>query len=195
VTEDELRELAGYPGPPEVTFAGQQWKVRSDPLAALLRYVLADIKAKPEEDAEGPALAAMHRLLEDCLVDFPAFSAAAFTAKVTFDDIQAVAKAVIEYTCARNFWPAMRLLGYLAGSLEEIDGNLLRTSARGLTSLTAREACNLALAVCLEGRDEESRQEFFIDLSYEGSPEAEALAALREYKAAQAAAAEASDGE
>jgi hypothetical protein len=173
VTEDELRELAGYPGPPEVTFAGQQWKVRSDPLAALLRYVLADIKAKPEEDAESPALAAMHRLLEDCLVDFAAFSAAAFAAKVTFDDIQAVAKAVIEYTCARNFWPA----------------------TRGLTSLTAREACNLALAVCLEGRDEESRQEFFIDLSYEGSPEAEALAALREYKAAQAAAAEASDGE
>jgi hypothetical protein len=183
VTEDELRELAGYAGPPEITFAGQQWKIRSDPLAALLRYVLADLQSKPEEEQEGVALAAMHRLLEDCLVDFAGFSAAAFTAKASFDDIQAVAKAVVEYTCARNFWPAMRLLGYLAGSLEEIDGGLLRTSARGLTSLTAREACNLALAICLEGRDEEARQEFFVDLSYEGSPEADALAALREYKA------------
>jgi len=39
------------------------------------------------------------------------------------------------------------------------------------------------------------REEFFIDLNYEGSPEAEALAALREYRAAQAAAAEeAGDG-
>jgi hypothetical protein len=46
------------------------------------------------------------------------------------------------------------------------------------------------LATCLEGRDADSREEFFIDLSYEGSPEAEALAALREYRAAQ----EAGDG-
>lgn len=186
MTEDELRELAGYPGPPEITFAGMQWKIRSDPLAALLRYVLADMKSKPEGDDDGrKSLAAMHQLLEDCLVDFTAFSAAAFMAKVTFEDVQAAARALIEYTCARNFWPAMRLLGYLAGSLEEIDGTLLRTSARGLTSLTAREACNLVLATCLEGRDADSREEFFIDLSYEGSPEAEALAALREYRAAQ----------
>ena len=82
---------------------------------------------------------------------------------------------MIELTCARGFWPAMRLLGFLAGSLEEIDGQLLRSSGRGIASFTAREACNLALAICLDGRDEESRQEFYDDLNYEGSPDAEAL--------------------
>ena len=185
MTEDELRELAGHGGAAEVTFAGQQWKIAGDPLFALLRYALAGTSARPEGDDSGASLAALHQMMEGCLVDFAAFSEAALATKAGLEEVQAAARTVIELSCARGFWPALRLLGYLASSLEEIDGQLLRSTGRGLTSLTAREACNLALAICLDGRDEEARQEFFADLNYEGSPEAEALAALREYKAAQ----------
>ena len=68
MTEDELRELRGYGGPPEIAFAGEQWKIRPDGLAALLRYTLAP----RDEDSEWAALNALHRLLEDCITDFPA---------------------------------------------------------------------------------------------------------------------------
>ncbi len=183
MTEDELRELAGYGGAAEVSFAGQQWKIADDPLFALLRYALAGVKAEPDDASE--SFAALYRLLEGCLADFAGFSEAAFTAKSSLEDVQAAGRCVVEHCCARGYWPALRLLGVLASSLEEIDGTLLRMTGRGLSTLTAREACNLALATCLEGRDEEAREEFFIDLNYEGSPEAEALAALKEYREQQ----------
>jgi len=195
VTEDEIRELAGYGGPLEAEFAGQRFRIRDDCLAALLTYATAGLKAEPDSDDDPTrALGALYLLLEQCLASFQAFSAAAQEAKADLDDIQAVARRVVELSCARGFWPSMRLLGFIASSLDEFDGMSLRGSGRGLTRLTAREACNLALAICLDGRDEESRQEFFDDLNYEGSPDAEALAAMRKWKAEQEAAAEAASG-
>jgi hypothetical protein len=54
--------------------------------------------------------------------------------------------------------------------------------------LSAREACNLALAILLDGRDEEDRAIFLQDLNYEGNPDAEAMALVRQMQAARAAA-------
>lgn len=113
----------------------------------------------------------------------------AFGAKADIEQIVAVSHQAVEFYCARNYWPAMRLIGYVADSLEEMDGNLLRDGGRGLASLTAREACNLALAVCLDGRSEEDRDIFLEDLNYEGNPEAEALALVRQMQADSKAAA------
>jgi hypothetical protein len=191
MTEDELRELRGYGGPPEITFAGEQWKIRPDGLAPLLRYTLAD----RDEGSEWAALNALYRLLEDCITDFPAFSYAATSAKAEVAEMQSAAEKLFEFYCARNFWPASRLIGIFGGRLDEIDGQLLRSSGRGVASLSAREACNLTLAICLEGRDEDSREEFFIDLEYEGNPDQEALALVRQMKADRAAAAEGADDE
>jgi hypothetical protein len=138
-------------------------------------------------------MSALYRLLEDCVIDFAGFSAAAFDAKAEVEEMQDLAKKLTEFYCARNFWPASRLIGYVAGSLDEMDGQMLRSSGRGLASLSAREACNLALAMCLEGRDEDGRQEFLIDLDYEGNPDAEALELVRQMKEARAAAAAAAE--
>lgn len=191
MTEDELRELRGYGGPPEIAFAGEQWKIRPDGLAALLRYTLAP----RDEDSEWAALNALYRLLEDCITDFAAFSHSAFSAKAEVAEMQAVAEKLFGFYCARDFWPASRLIGILAGRLDEIDGQLLRSSGRGVASLSAREACNLTLAICLDGRDEDSREEFFVDLEYEGNPDEEAMALVRQMQADRKAreAAEADD--
>lgn len=197
MTEDEIRELMGFGGPREIVFAGQQWKIRDDCLSPLLIYAQSGIKAGPEGKG-GDGLAALHQLFESCLVDFAAFSLAAYESKATLDEVQAVGRRIVELSCARGFWPSMRLLSYIIASLAEFDGMVLRSGGRGLAGLSAREACNLALAICLDGRDDESREEFFTDLNYEGSPDAEALAALRQMqaarKAAEEAAKEAGDG-
>lgn len=193
MTEDEIRELMGFGGPREVGFAGQQWKIHGDCLFPLLLYARAGLKSGPEGN-EANGLAALHELLEGTLVDFAGFSTAAYLAKADLEDIQALGRRVVELSCARGFWPSMRLLGYIASSLDEFDGLSLRGSGRGIAGLSAREACNLALAICLDGRDEEARESFFEDLNYEGSPDAEALAMLREYQAQQKAAAEAANG-
>lgn len=179
MTEDELRALKGYGGPPEITFAGQQWQIRKDGLAPLLRYALAP----RDEDSTWASLDALYRLLEDCITDFGGFTHAAFAAKAELEEMQGVAEKLHEFYCARGFWPASRLIGTIAGRLDEIDGQLLRSSGIGLAGLSAREACNLALAICLEGRNEDGREDFFSDLEYEGSPDADALAMVRQMRA------------
>lgn len=194
MTEDEIRELMGYGGPREIEFAGQQWKIRDDILAPLLTYAKASLKSGMEGD-ETEGLAALHLLLEGCLVSFGEFSRAAYDAKADLEDIQDIGRRLVEVACARGFWPSMRLLGYIIGSMDEFDGLSLKATGRGIAHLSAREACNLAMAICLEGRDEEDRQTFFDDLNYEGSPDAEALVKLREYQAQQKALGEAEVGE
>lgn len=186
ITEQEMRELAGVPAEPEISFLGEPHKIREDGLAALLRYAGAG--------ADGDGMAAAHRLLEDCLIDFPAFAAAALEGKAEAEDIQAAVRQLTEFYCARKYWPAMRLIGYVADKLAEMDGQLIRASALGIASLSAREACNLALAVCLDGLSGDDRELFFEDLEYEGNPEADAMEKVRQMQADAAARAEAADG-
>lgn len=176
MNEAELRDLAGVPPEPEVRFLGQAWKIRDDGLAPLIRYILATRSDNPEEPV---SLSAVHRLLEDCVIDFSAFSNAAIDGRAGLSDLLPVVDGLVRFYCCRNPWPALRLLGYVAGSLDELDGQLIRAGGRGLAQLSAREACNVALAACLDGRNEEDRDIFLEDLNYEGSPEAEALAQLR----------------
>lgn len=185
MTEEELRELAGYGGPAEVSFLGETWKLHGDGLAALIRYARA-------ATLEGGALAAAYRFLAGTITDFTAFQRAAIYGKAQEDDITALTHAIIEHYCARGHWPAMRLIGLIGAGMEEIDGKLLLASGRGVAGLSAREACNLALTLYLEGRDEEDRGFALEDLNYEGNPEGEALKLLRQMQAEKKAAA---DGE
>jgi hypothetical protein len=178
--ESEMRELSGHGGPAQVSFAGKSWAVRADGLAALLRYAQAGMA--PPEEHRSP-LAAMHRLLEDCITDFAGFSAAAFSSRVQDEEILDAARQLTRLYCARSHWEATRLIGFLAASLEELDGRLLLATGRGMASLSAREACNLAVTVCLEGRTEEDRDIFMEDLKFEGDPEGDALAAVRQMTA------------
>jgi hypothetical protein len=84
----------------------------------------------------------------------------------------------------------------MAGELNEFDGKALLRSGRGIAGLSAREACNLALAICLDGRDEEDRAFFLEDLNYEGNSEDEAMAMVRQMIAAKAeASAQAAEAE
>lgn len=192
--EDSLREMLGY-GQRRITFMGREFTIQPDGLVPLLRYVMS-ISAqhdKPghdvtDEERGNTALAAHYGLLEDCIEDFGAFSALALEAKATLEDVADAVTGLIGYYCARSHWAAQRLLAYIAQHLEEIDGQLIRAGGRGVTSLSAREACNLALAICLDGRDEEDRAIFLDDLNYEGNPEAEALALVRQMQAARASA-------
>ena len=186
--EDELRELAGYPSAPEISFMGQAWAIREDGLPALIRFSLASRSDNPEE---GTPLAVVYRLLEDCITDFSEFAQAAFDAKAEMEDLTAAIHQLASWYCARNHWPALRLIGYVAENLQELDGKLIRAGGCGIAGLSAREACNVALAACLEGRDEEDREMFLMDLDYEGDPASEALAQLRQMQAARK---EADDG-
>src|SRR6266487_1995434 len=197
MTEDELRDLMGFGGPPQVDFADSKWEIRPECLAALIRFVRASTAARGEETTQKTRqaeMAALHHLLNDCITDFAGFSQAAFTSKAELDDLTPVVRQLVQFYCARPYWPAIRLLGYLAATLDEFDGDFLRRSGRGVASLSAREACNLTLAVCLDGRDEDNREAFYDDLNYEGSPEADALEMVRKMKAQQGTAAEADGG-
>lgn len=187
-SEDGYRELRGYAGPPELTFMGETFRFRSGDLVALLRYAGTQPgdDDKTDEDVQSLALAAMYRLLEDCVEDFPRFAAVAISAKADVNDVIAAVQRIIEFCCARSHWPARRLLATIAVKLDEFDGNALMRSGRGLSGLSPREACNLALAISLDGRDEEDRAMFLEDLNYEGNPEAEAMAMVRKMQAAQA---------
>ncbi len=187
MTEDELRELAGYGGPAEVTFMGEQWAIRSDGLTALIRYS----HSAGLEDSTA-AMAAVYQLIADVITDFAAFERAAFTGKAKESDVTSLVHDIIEHYCARNRWPAMRLIGQFGASLEEIDGKLLLATGRGVAGLSAREACNLALTLYLDGRDEEDRGFALEDLNYQGNPEGDALKLLRQM---QAEAKAAGDGE
>jgi hypothetical protein len=180
-SEDGLRELAGFGGPAQLTFMGETFPVRSDALVPLLRFAGSGPgeDTVTEEQVQNIALAAMYRLLEDCVQDFPRFENTAFTAKAGLDDIIAAVQHLVEFYCARTHWPARRLLGFIASNLDEFDGKALMHTGRGIAGLSAREACNLALAMCLDGRDEESRTTFLEDLNFQGNPEAEAQAMVR----------------
>jgi len=180
--EAELRDLAGLGPTAEVTFMGDFYQIRDDGLAALIRFARATTTDNPEQTIP---LDAIYRLLEDCLIDFGSFATRALSARAGIKEIGEVMDQLVAWYCARNHYPAMRLIGFIAGNMEEIDGQLIKAGGRGLAALSAREACNVALAICLEGRSEDDRTVFLEDLNYEGDPASEALAQLRQMQASQ----------
>lgn len=181
MTEEEARALAGYSSEPVIPFLGKDWTIRDDGMFALLEYVSADTeKRKP--------LAIVFKLLEMTVTDFPSFGDHAQARKAKELDIVAATEYLIEFYCARPKWPAIRLLRYIAVNFNEIDGMHLRGGGAGLASLSVREACNLALAILLEGRNQDDREVFLEDLNYDGDPEGDALALVRQMQRDKAAA-------
>jgi hypothetical protein len=191
VTEDELRELGGIPAVPLVSFLSQTFKLREDGLAALIRFARGSASINPEASVPLPVI---YRLLEDTIIDFGEFSTLAMDSRADMADLRPVINHIIAWYCGRSHWAAMRLLGYAAVNLEEMDGQLIRAGGRGVAALSAREACNVVLAICLEGRSEDDRQVFMTDLMYEADASADALQQLRAFQRAQTAAKEAADG-
>lgn len=186
--ENGLRELAGYGGPAEVTFMDETFALQDDaPLIPLLRFTGSRPPETADEDRiESHALAVMYRLLEETVSDFPRFANVALASKAGIGDITPVVQQLIEFYCARSHWSARRLLAFIAANIGEFDGGCLQRTGRGLAGLSPREACNLAMAICLDGRGEEDRATFLEDLEYEGNPEAEAMAQVRQMMAAKA---------
>jgi hypothetical protein len=179
--EDGIRYLFGYSTVPEVSFCGQQWKIRETGLAPMLRFVRAANRLGPDDSQLGP----IHHLLEDVIIDFADFAQAAFDNRVQDDDLDAVVRQLAVYYCVRSYWSGMRLLAYVSVHFEELDGILIMGGGTGLARLTPREACNVALARCLDGATGEEREVFLMDLEYEGKAEAEAMAAVRQMQADQ----------
>jgi sulfur relay (sulfurtransferase) DsrC/TusE family protein len=141
-------------------------------------------------------LAASHRLLQDTLVTaaWDEFAAAAMAGKAQMDQISDVIRHVVEEYTAWKYWPAMRLLGWTAAHLPERDGTALM-NGRSLAGLSPRQACNLAFATLLAGHENpEDRDTFTEDLMFDGNPEADAMAAVREMQRAQQAQEEAAGG-
>ena len=168
-------ELAGG----KVSFAGEDFELREDALAALITFVRV-----PGEEAGdgGTPLAAIYDLLSRVITDFPRFERAAFSTRAEIGEVSDLVGPVVSWYCGRSHWPAYRLLGFLAHNLEEIDGQLIRAGHGGVVTLTAREACNVALAICLDGRSDDDRDAFLMDLNYEGDAAGDALARLREWQ-------------
>jgi hypothetical protein len=201
VSERALHQLqaatAGVASLRAIQFAGEWYRLRRPSLVPLLAYlaaatprrdpaeamVLSPEQAAAENSAQGRALlAAMHQLLQAAVTrsDWPRFQEAAITLKADRDDIDEVVAAVIEEHTAWKYWPAVRLLGFLAANLEERDGDLIR-GGRSLADLTPRQACNWAYAVLLGSQHtDEDRDRFLEDLFWDGNPEADALAKVAE---------------
>jgi len=180
VTEDELRVLGGAELPAGVvTFAGEEFALAGDGLAALIAFV----RVPAEQDGEGgTSLAAIYELLSRVVTDFPRFERAAFSTRAGIGEVGGLVAPVVSWYCGRSHWPAYRLLGFLAHNLEEIDGQLIRAGHGGVVTLSARQACNVALAICLDGRSDDDRDAFMMDLNYEGDAADDALARLREWQ-------------
>lgn len=70
----------------------------------------------------------------------------------------------------------------------ELDGRLILNTGRGLEWLDARQACNVAVAVLLEGVDEAGREKFWQDLEVPLGPSAETVRMMEEYRQARQAA-------
>lgn len=154
-----------------VSFLDGQYAVTGTGLAALLRYAGGDPEATGQQQ-----MAATHRVLQECLdsQDWPRFQEAAVYGKASASDVAGVIYQLVEIHTARPWRAGMRLLGYAAGHLAELDGTLLAETGRGLADLTPRQLCNLVFARLIAGKDEEQRAEFIEDLYLDFDPEAEA---------------------
>ena len=176
LAEEDLRllqaEHEGVPHDRQVTFCGGTYPVTRISLVGLLRYA-----STKRGDSDQAQMAAAHRVLEDCLDPscWPDFQEAAIRRKVTVDQVGEVIQQIIEIHPAQPWRAAMRMLGYAAYNLAELDGTLLAETGRGLADLTPRQLCNIVLARMLAGLDAEKRAELLEDLYLDFDPENEAL--------------------
>jgi hypothetical protein len=206
-------DAAGVPCRRVVPLAGRWFALRKPRLPVLLRYLAASMPRtdpaeamvmggaaaaeREEQHHQTVMFAAMHRLLEESIraSDWPGLQDTALASKAGTGPVLALVRAVVEEQTAWPYWPAVRLLGYLAGSLAERDGDMLR-EGRSLAALTPRQACNRTYSVLLAQRQsEEDRDQFKDDLFFDGNPEADALAAVRAMQAARKAETETGDPE
>lgn len=174
LAEEDLRLLQaardGVAHERRVKFLGTWYTIKGTGLVALLRY------AGQRHDPTGTvAMAHAHQIVEESVEDFAAFQEAAISGKARPDDITVVLRQIIEIFTARPWRAGLRLLGDAVQSLAELDGNLLRTTGRGVESLTPRQLCNIVYSLRLDGLDEEQRAEFIDDLYLDFDPDAEAL--------------------
>ncbi len=185
---------------PEIEFCGERYAVITDStLAPLLRYCAAGQlppreRARLEslgEDPRGPGeqaiMAAAHEMLEDCLADFGGFSRAAFTGKVSGDDIQQAVMRLIEVLTARPAMAGLRLARDASASFTELDGLLLLAGGRGVADMSAREVCNVVFARRLDQQDPELRAEWVEGLYLDYDPQSQALEMVRQMQADRAA--------
>ena len=177
LTEEELRllqaDVEGVPHLRVVTFLGRRYPVTGAALVAMLRYAVG---SHGKGASEQFAMAAAHRVLQECLdpACWPDFQESAILGKARAEQVFDVVQQVVEIHTARPWRAGLRLLGYAAANLAELDGTLLATTGRGMGDLTPRQLCNLVLAQLLKGRDEEQRAEFLEDLYLDFDPEEEA---------------------
>lgn len=192
LAEEDLRllqaEHEGVAHAREAVFCGERYPVTRISLVALLRY--ASTK-RGGDDGGQAAMAAAHRVLQDCLDPscWPEFQEAAIRSKITVEQVSDVIQQIIEIHTAQPWRAAMRLLGYAAHNLAELDGTLLADTGRGLADLTPRQLCNIVLARLLGGLDEEKRAEFLEDLYLDFDPESEAMKQVQQMIADKEAAA------
>jgi hypothetical protein len=178
LTEEELRflqaDVEGVPHARAVTFLGAEYPVTGAGLVAMLRYAVGSRSG--HKDSQQFAMAAAHRVLEECLDPeyWADFQEAAIAGKARAEQVFDVVQQVVEVHTARPWRAGLRLLGYAAVNMAELDGTLLATTGRGMADLTPRQLCNLVLAQLLKGRDDEQRAEFLEDLYLDYDPEAEA---------------------
>lgn len=190
LAEEDLRLLQaehdGVPHARVVVFLGREYPVAGAGLTALLRYAGAQKKGASEQHQ----MASAHRVLQECLDPecWPAFQEAALAGKATGDQISGVLQQLLEIHAARPWRAAMRLLGYAAQNLAELDGTMLAETGRGMGDLTPRQLCNLVFARLIAGRDEEGRAEFIEDLYLDFDPDAEAMKRVQEMIASKEAA-------
>lgn len=182
--EESLRRLQGtaegVPHSRVVPFLGGEYQAAEDATFALLQY--AGSAAQQEQ------MAATYVLLEHCLApQWGEFQEAALRGKASAGDIDVVVQRLVEIYVARPWRPGLRLLGYAAANLMELEGVLLNGTGRDLATLSVRQICNLVYAQLLAGKDKEQRDEFIEDLYLDFDPEAEAMAKVRAMIAAKEA--------
>ena len=76
---------------------------------------------------------------------------------------------------------AFQLLRWTADHFAEIDGGQLYKTGRGITALTPRQACNLALACITAPLDEEQTAQFMEELYAAQGADSTAKQQLREH--------------
>ena len=201
--EEDLRrlqcEIEGVDAAATLEFLGESYDLRMDGgLVAVLRFASLAVQKKDDEDAGFAQLVATHRFLSECIQpdDWPFFQESAITGKASEDDVAQAARRMIEILTARPSHAGLRLLGWAAGNLGELDGQLLRGTGTLLSSLSPRQLCNYIFSARLDGMEELERKDFIEDLNAEVTAEQKALnqalehiSKLREQEAAEAAAA------
>lgn len=184
--EEELRQLqaevAGIDPRHELDFAGETWRLREDgDLVALLRYAcLRQMPGRKHEDEldDQALFSALYRVLSECIPgdDWEAFERAAYLGRVSGADIGNAVRRIVEVLTARPFPAAIKLLAGVGSDIGTIDGTLLLSHGSGLSSMTARQVCNLIYAKMVQQFEDEAERDAWIsDLNSDEDPQRTAL--------------------